>query len=672
MSERSRRRPLTVLGRIAERNEAGRALLRRALEMGGSEVLEEALEAAEEGIPAIGEVLAQVLGGSGDADLAERIHARIHVKSRSLRELALTAVTLGQAAAAADPDRASERASWSNNRALRLAAVGRHDDALEALDDALRLEREALAAQGLHDSEVLAATLLNQSTVLSSVGRRPEAVDAVERAVRMFRRLGEGGGAHERRALGLALGNLGLRLLETAALTRSESVIVEAIALQEGPAASGDPPEVVSLATSVANLARVRLADGRPGAALDPARRAVALLQPVVDRHEDAHLGDLVRALACLAEVELAVGLLAPARHHLREALGILTPTFLRQPESFVADWVALRSVLGRIEETAQPGGASRVLAETAQRLAEHATAGPRTHDALWVARHNLAWDALGDGRPDQAVAHLLDASHSPPPRLVWQVDWSRVRALWRAGQDGEATLHGLRLVDDLVACPPDRPPPPPELAVAVALGLEHHGFPPRALLRATTRAREIAGAHAGAVDPQAALQLERAHAVALAEAGEPESGLAVLDGALQGLRALAADGAPAVGEDVLAAWTSKVLLELQLGRIDAADRTATALLEAFDSRDGGDAAEAIRRAVAGTSVALVRLNQGATVDALRLAIPSLHALVTAGARGTAHEENARMLVGQLLVAVGEAELGARVLAGEVTPELGD
>jgi tetratricopeptide (TPR) repeat protein len=111
------------------------------------------------------------------------------------REDALTAieeaVKIRRALAAARPDAfLPDLAGSLNNQSNLLRDVGRREDALTAIEEAVKIRRALAAARPDALLPDLAASLNNQSILLRDVGRREDALTAIEEAVNIFGDLG--------------------------------------------------------------------------------------------------------------------------------------------------------------------------------------------------------------------------------------------------------------------------------------------------------------------------------------------------------------------------------------------------------------------------------------------------------------------------------------------------
>ncbi|GAA2399543.1 SARP family transcriptional regulator [Catellatospora methionotrophica] len=215
----------------------------------------------------------------------------------------MAAQQLGVAAAEHGGDPAA-RAHSRRGLGRALATVGRHDDAIGCLEQALALLHDEPAQEGqIH---------LDIALALETAGRSAEALARAEQSVPLFERAG---GGH---ALGIALNCTGWYHALAGHYDSCVEYCLRALALlhdtddRRGRAATHD-----SLGYAYQRL-------GSSGLAADHLRRAVALFQETGDRHGTAdaldHLGE------CLA----AAGDQAQAEHAWQQSLAIFE--FLDHP----------------------------------------------------------------------------------------------------------------------------------------------------------------------------------------------------------------------------------------------------------------------------------------------------------------------------------------------------
>ena len=186
-------------------------------------------------------------------------------------------------------------AEWLNNQSSRLAELGRREDALAAITEAVALYRELAAARPDAFRPDLALSLNNQSNRLADLGRREDALAAITEAVALCRELAAARPDAFGPDLAMSLNNQSNRL---AALGRREdalAAIAEAVAIRRELAAARPdafPPDLAAVAEQpVAPVGGPGPARGRagrdrrgrrpvPGAGRGPPRRLPAPTSP--------------------------------------------------------------------------------------------------------------------------------------------------------------------------------------------------------------------------------------------------------------------------------------------------------------------------------------------------------------------------------------------------------
>ena len=111
-----------------------------------------------------------------------------------------------------DPDAANRLAASLNSLAVRLADLGRREDALAAVEESVTIRRELAVARPDVFQPDLAMSLGNLSNGLAGLGRREDALAAVEEATDIYRELAAARPDTFRPDLARALSNLAGRL----------------------------------------------------------------------------------------------------------------------------------------------------------------------------------------------------------------------------------------------------------------------------------------------------------------------------------------------------------------------------------------------------------------------------------------------------------------------------
>ncbi|MFE1413420.1 tetratricopeptide repeat protein [Streptomyces sp. NPDC058746] len=180
---------------------------------------------------------------------------------------------------------------------VRLSAVGRWGEAVEAASEAVAIRRRlAESSPTVHEPD-LALSLHNLAASLSDIGRWGEAVEAASEAVAIRRRLAEGNPTVHEPYLGLALTNLSGHL---ATVRRQKQAVVtqqEAVAIFRRLAESSPTMYEPDLAHSLHNLGAAFAKVGRWGEAVEAASEAVAIRRRLAEGNPTAHEPDLASSL---------------------------------------------------------------------------------------------------------------------------------------------------------------------------------------------------------------------------------------------------------------------------------------------------------------------------------------------------------------------------------------
>ncbi|MFC8529243.1 tetratricopeptide repeat protein, partial [Nocardia sp. NPDC057227] len=221
------------------------------------------------------------------------------------RALAPTAATLLQTAVdrlrhTEDLD-APNLALSLNNLAIRLAALGRPEKALAAIEEAVRI-RQALAAERPEVYQPdLALSLNNLAVQLAELGRPEDALTAIAEATGLYRALAAQRPEVYQPDVALSLNNLAVLL---AALGRPEealAAIEEAVRIRQALAAQRPEVYQPGLASSLNNLANQLAELGRPEEALTAIEEATGLYRALAAQRPDTYQPDFAGSLNNLA-----------------------------------------------------------------------------------------------------------------------------------------------------------------------------------------------------------------------------------------------------------------------------------------------------------------------------------------------------------------------------------
>ncbi|MGW2287001.1 tetratricopeptide repeat protein, partial [Streptomyces phaeochromogenes] len=177
-----------------------------------------------------------------------------------------------------------------NNLAIRLGDLGRRDEALTPIIEAVNIRRELAQTQPDAFLPHLAESLNNLSKRLSDLGRRNEALAAGTEAVEVYRELAQTQPAAHRPRLATSLNNLSSRLSDLGRREEALAPVTEAVNIRRELAQTQPDAFLPDLAESLNNLSN-RLSDlGRREEALAPVTEAVNIRRELAQTQPDAFL----------------------------------------------------------------------------------------------------------------------------------------------------------------------------------------------------------------------------------------------------------------------------------------------------------------------------------------------------------------------------------------------
>ncbi len=253
------------------------------------------------------------------------------------------------------PDAADRRVAASlNNLSVRLADLGRWEDALDAVEEATHIYRELAAARPDAFRPDLAASLHNLSIWLGDLGRREEAVAASQEATDIYRELAAARPDAFRPGLANSLSNLSLRLGDLGRREEALAASQEAVTIRRELARADDAFRP-GLASSLNNLSLMLGGLGRRGEALAVIQEATDIYRELAAARPDAFRPGLANLLnnqfAYLVDLERREEALAV----IQEATDIYRELAAARPDAFRPDLAgalsnlsAGRSGLGR------------------------------------------------------------------------------------------------------------------------------------------------------------------------------------------------------------------------------------------------------------------------------------------------------------------------------------
>jgi tetratricopeptide (TPR) repeat protein len=251
------------------------------------------------------------------------------------REDALTAieeaVTIRRRLPDARPDAFLPDLALSlNNQSAMLSGLGRREDALVSIEEAITIYRQLADAHPDAFLPDLATSLNNQSNSLSELGRREDALTVIEEAITIYRQLADAHPVAFLPDLATSLNNQSNSLSELGRREDALTVIEEAVTIRRQLADAYPDAFLPDLATSLYNQSNSLSKLGRRQDALAVIEDAVTIRRQLADAYPDAFLPDLTLSLNNQSSVLSALGRHEDALTTIDEALRLVLPILER------------------------------------------------------------------------------------------------------------------------------------------------------------------------------------------------------------------------------------------------------------------------------------------------------------------------------------------------------
>ncbi|MEZ7132641.1 tetratricopeptide repeat protein [Nonomuraea sp. AD125B] len=225
-----------------------------------------------------------------------------------------------------------------NNQSVRLGVLGRHEEALEAITEAVDIRRHLAEARPDAFLPDLAMSLNNQSADLGALGRREEALEAITEAVDIRRRLAEARPDAFLPDLAMSLNNQANRLGDLGQHEKALEAITEAVRTYRHLTEARPDAFLPHLAGSLNNQAN-RLGDlGQHEKALEAITEAVRTYRHLTEARPDAFLPDLAGSLNNQSTDLGALGRHEEALEAITEAVDIRRRLAEARPDAFLPD----------------------------------------------------------------------------------------------------------------------------------------------------------------------------------------------------------------------------------------------------------------------------------------------------------------------------------------------
>ncbi|MEU6739797.1 tetratricopeptide repeat protein [Streptosporangium sandarakinum] len=369
------------------------------------------------------------------AQLASRLadhsrhHADLPALVMSLSNLSVRLAALGRREEALEPATEAARicrrlarthpdaflpdlAVISNNLSNRLAELGRREEALEAITEAVTIRRRLAGARPDTFLPDLALSLNNLSIRLADLGRREEALEAVTEAVQIHRDLA---GARPDALLfdfSTSLNNLSNRLADLGRREEALEAIAEAVTIRRHLAGARPDTFLPDLAGSLNNLSN-QLADlGRHEEVLEPVAEAVRIYRRLAEARPGAFLPNLAMSLNNLSVRLAELGRHEDALEVIAEAVAIRRRLAGAHPDVFLPDLAgSLNNLSNRLADLGRREEALEAIAEAVQTYHRLADARPDAFlPELAMSLSDFSNQLSDLGRHEEALERVTEA----------------------------------------------------------------------------------------------------------------------------------------------------------------------------------------------------------------------------------------------------------------------
>jgi len=355
-------RALTVLARAAVPTQAWLSLIRSAL---GSDLEHLAVPALSVAITTnlmLGDLLNEALNRqpvSPDV-LARLAHALPH-PSFALAPLAATVLTQ----LADQSSDMGQRAAWLLELASRLADLGRWDEGLAAIEEAVAIRRRQVETSPDTFLPDLALSLNNQTAILGTLKRWDEALAAAEEAVAIRRDLAEDNPDTVLPDLASSLNNQSHCLNEMGHPEQALAANDEAVAIRRDSTLNR-PEMLFGLGAALNNRAISLDALKRPAEALAAVEEATRIYRELAETRPDAYLSIFARSLNNQSNSLAALKRPAEALAAVEEATRVYRILALLRPAAFLSDLAdSLHNQSWRLREMGREEEALAAMAES-------------------------------------------------------------------------------------------------------------------------------------------------------------------------------------------------------------------------------------------------------------------------------------------------------------------
>jgi tetratricopeptide (TPR) repeat protein len=395
-------RALTVLARAALTQEQVVSLLHAALAAHLDHLAVPALTVAVETNPVLGDLLAQVLRTQPvSRETLRRIADESPDRSFALAMPAAVALKY----LADDPADADEHAAALVDLSSRLANLGRREEALEAIEQAVSIYRRLIHDQPFPFLAGLATALNNQAVCLMALGSWEEALDSFEQAAFIRRGLADAQPDEFLPALATTLNNQANCLADLGRLEEALEAIEQSLSIYRQFADAQPDDCLPGMAMALNNQTRCLHRLERPEEALEAIDQAANIYRQLAHDQPDSFLPLLAGTLNNQASFLVDPERRQEALGIIEQAVGIYRRLAHERPEAFLPDLaIALNNQATCLFDLGRPEEALEAIDQAADIYREFAHDQPAFLADLAAVLHNQSVYLAMLGRGAEAL----------------------------------------------------------------------------------------------------------------------------------------------------------------------------------------------------------------------------------------------------------------------------
>ncbi len=293
-----------------------------------------------------------------------------------------------------------------------LLAVGREAEALQAIEEAVRVCRRLASAAPVLYNPFLAGALGNLGNSLAVMGRLEEALDAADESVQVYRQAASADPARHDPNFATALRSLSGHLREMGRKTEAISPADEAAAISRRLATENPAAYEPDLAAALSTLSDGLHEGGRQADALEPGKEAVQVFRRLAEANPVVYEPQLAGALSNLGTFLREMGRHAEAEETAEEAVEVFRRLAQANPAVYESDLaVALNSMSGSLSDVGRHAEAEETAEEAVEVFRRLAQANPTAYEPRHaMALSNLSIDLSKLGRWQEAIAPADEA----------------------------------------------------------------------------------------------------------------------------------------------------------------------------------------------------------------------------------------------------------------------